>query len=175
MTIQVAILTVSDSRLAGTRKDVSGPELEARCRELGWSVIATDVVPDEELHIAAKLVEWADCEAVDLILTTGGTGIAQRDVTPEATRRVIERELPGVGELMRLKGREQTEFAVLSRAIAGTRKRCFLLNLPGSPTGARFSLDSVQHLVPHVLKLLSGDTEHRDIETHGGGRTSHER
>ncbi len=158
--IRVAILTVSDSTVAGTREDVSGPALLSRCEQLGWSVIATRAVPDEESAIACQLRTWADESIATLILTTGGTGVSARDVTPEATRAVVDREIPGLAELMRSAGREQTQLSVLSRAVAGTRKRALIINLPGSPRGAVHSFDAVQHLVPHVIDLLDGRTEH---------------
>ncbi len=159
MTIEAAILTISDSAVAGTRADVSGPALAARARELGWTVAATALVADEAPAIAEKLCEWADA-GYAVILTTGGTGLAARDVTPEATRSVLEREIPGMGELMRTRGLEQTKLAVLSRALAGQRKQSLIVNLPGSPRGAVFSLDAIVHLIPHVVDLMRGRTEH---------------
>ena len=159
--ITVAILTVSDSAVAGTREDVSGPALAKRCRELGWTVEAQKAVADEEAAIARAIGEWADRSLASLILTTGGTGIAPRDVTPEATRRVLDRELPGMAELMRMRGLEQTRFSALSRAVAGTRKQSLIVNLPGSPAGALYSLHIVEDLVSHVIDLLNGRTEHR--------------
>jgi molybdopterin adenylyltransferase len=161
MSISVAILTVSDSAVAGTRDDASGPALAERCRELGWEIVATGLVADDELAIETKLKGWADAEAATLILTTGGTGVAPRDVTPEATRRVLDREIPGLAELMRFKGLEQTKFSVMSRALAGTRKRCLIVNLPGSPRGAVFSLQAIETLIPHTVDLLEGNTCHR--------------
>ncbi len=158
--IQVAILTVSDSVFAGKREDLSGPALKGRCEELGWDVIVSAVLSDDEAGISQKLSDWADGGVASLILTTGGTGISARDNTPEATRGVIERELPGMSELMRSKGLEQTQLSVLSRCVAGTRKRSLIVNLPGSPAGALYSLSVIEALVPHVLKLLAGDTEH---------------
>ena len=119
--VTVAILTVSDSTVAGTREDLSGPALTARCEELGWVVVERSVVADEEAAIYETIVRWADARAATLILTTGGTGVARRDVTPEATRRAVEREIPGMAELMRLEGRAQTKFSILSRAVVGTR------------------------------------------------------
>lgn len=158
--IQVAILTVSDSVYAGKREDLSGPALAGLCRELGWDVVASAVLADDETVISQKIMNWAEGEVAALILTTGGTGISARDNTPEATRRVIERELPGVSELMRAKGLEQTHLSALSRGLAGTRKHAFIVNLPGSPAGALYSLSVIEALVPHVLQLLRGDTEH---------------
>jgi len=158
--IGVAILTVSDSTVAGTREDVSGPALRQRCEQLNWAVVATQAVPDEETAIAHKIRTWADSSIANLILTTGGTGVSARDVTPEATRTVLDREIPGIAELMRSAGREQTPLSVLSRAVAGTRKRALIINLPGSPRGAVHSFDAVRHLVSHVIDLLEGRTEH---------------
>jgi molybdenum cofactor synthesis domain-containing protein len=161
MSISVAILTISDSAVAGTREDTSGPALAERCRALSWEIVATAVVADEELAIETTLKKWADTGSVALILTTGGTGVAPRDVTPEATRRVLDREIPGLAELMRQKGLEQTKFSVMSRALAGTRKRSLIVNLPGSPRGALFSLQSIESVVPHTIELLQGSTCHR--------------
>jgi molybdenum cofactor synthesis domain-containing protein len=158
--IRAAVLTVSDSASAGKRQDVSGPELRRRCERLGWTVVFEDVVSDDAALIAAKLSDWTDAGEVELILTTGGTGIAKRDVTPEATRAVLERELPGFGEVMRSEGRKNTRFAALSRATAGTRGRTLIVNVPGSPKGAVESFEAVADLIPHALDLLRGQTSH---------------
>lgn len=158
--IQVAILTVSDSAAAGTRQDLSGPALSVRCRELQWHPIASDIIADDEKAISERLRTWADNGAVSLILTTGGTGVSLRDTTPEATRAILDREIPGMAELMRSKGLEQTKFSVLSRAVVGTRKQTLIVNLPGSPKGAVYSLSLIEGLVPHVIDLLAGETEH---------------
>jgi molybdopterin adenylyltransferase len=160
MNVSVSILTVSDSTVAGTREDASGPALAERCRELGWEIVATGVVPDDEAVIADTLKEWADTGSARLILTTGGTGVAPRDVTPEATRRVLDREIPGLAELMRWKGLEQTKFSIMSRAVAGARKRTLIVNLPGSPRGAVFSLQTIETVIPHTVELLEGNTCH---------------
>jgi len=160
MSVSVSILTVSDSTVAGTREDASGPALAERCRELGWEIVATGVVPDDEAVIADTLKEWADTGSARLILTTGGTGVAPRDVTPEATRRVLDREIPGLAELMRWKGLEQTKFSIMSRAVAGARKRTLIVNLPGSPRGAVFSLQTIETVIPHTVELLEGNTCH---------------
>ena len=119
-----------------------------------------EVVPDEAAQLSVRLATLADGGQLAAIFTTGGTGVAPRDVTPEATRAVLDREIPGFGELMRARGRESTPLAALSRAVAGTRGRVLIVNLPGSPRGAVESLDAIVELVPHVLELLRGRTEH---------------
>ena len=158
--MRVAILTVSDSAAAGERADLSGPAVRRRCEDLGWRGVATEILRDEESLIAGRLESWVDDDAASLILTTGGTGVAARDVTPEATRRVLERELPGLGELMRARGLEQTKYAVLSRAVVGTRKRALIANLPGSTRGAVNALNAIEEVAQHVVDLLEGRTEH---------------
>jgi len=159
--IRVAIVTVSDSSFSGTREDVSGPALQERVRQRGWEVHATRTVPDETEGLTRCLKELADSGSASVILTTGGTGIAARDVTPEATRLVIEREVPGIGEYMRSEGAKRTRRAVLSRGIAGTRGRTLIVNLPGSPLGAVESFEAVADLIPHITDLLEGRTEHK--------------
>jgi molybdenum cofactor synthesis domain-containing protein len=177
--ITVAIVTISDSAMAGTREDLSGPALQKRCEELGWSVCERVLTNDDESAIAAILADQADRFTASVILTTGGTGVAPRDVTPEATRRVLDREIPGIAELMRAEGRAQTKFSVLSRAVAGSRKRSLIVNLPGSPKGAVHSLNAIAELMPHILDLLLGHTEHANsanagsvVETQHGAVTS---
>lgn len=161
--ILVAILTISDSAVAGTRGDVSGPKLQERVRQLGWTVAETAVLPDERDQIAAKLRQVADAGQVSVILTTGGTGVALRDVTPEATRDVIERDIPGLAELMRMESRKFTPNAVLSRGVVATRGRTLIANLPGSPKGAVECLDIISKLVPHIVDLIEGRTEHTHV------------
>jgi len=158
--IHAAVLTISDSVTAGTRIDRSGPAVRERLEQLGWKVSILEVIPDEAAAISARLAALADREQIAAIFTTGGTGLAARDVTPEATRAVIDREIPGLPELMRAHGRESTPLAVLSRAVAGTRGKVLIVNLPGSPKGAIESLDAIVEVVPHVLELLHGHTEH---------------
>ena len=154
--MRVALLTVSDSVAQGLRKDLSGPAVKERCTALGWQVTSAHVVPDESSAIQARLIELADAEIVDLILTTGGTGIGPRDVTPEATAAVCQRILPGFGEQMREAGRRLNPRASLSRATAGVRARTLIVNLPGSPKGAVESLDAVAELLPHAVEVLHG-------------------
>jgi molybdenum cofactor synthesis domain-containing protein len=154
--MRVAILTVSDSSAAGTREDRSGPAVRERCAALGWKVTSLEVLPDDQMAISEKLVSLADSGQSDVVLTTGGTGLGPRDVTPEATANICEKLVPGLAELMRERGREKTPRAVLSRAVAGVRGRALIVNLPGSPKGAVESLDAIAELVPHALEVLRG-------------------
>jgi molybdenum cofactor synthesis domain-containing protein len=155
-----AVLTISDSVSAGARQDRSGPAVRERLEQLGWRVAVMEVIPDTLSEISDRLATLADGGQVSAIFTTGGTGVAARDVTPEATRAILDREIPGFGETMRMKGRDATPLAVLSRSLGGTRGKVLIVNLPGSPRGAVESLDAIVELVPHVLELLRGRTEH---------------
>lgn len=157
---RAAVLTISDSATAGARADKSGPAVRERLEQLGWEVPVTGVVPDDAPQIGARLAALADSGEVSAIFTTGGTGVAARDVTPEATRAVLDREIPGLGELMRAEGRKSTPMAALSRSLAGTRGNVLIVNLPGSPRGAIESLNAIVELAPHVLDLLRGKTDH---------------
>jgi molybdenum cofactor synthesis domain-containing protein len=157
--IQVAIVTISDSAAAGTREDLSGPALEQRAVELGWTVAQRALVPDDRTLIAKTVASLC---IFDVILTTGGTGLAPRDVTPEAIKMIAEREVPGFGELMRNEGLKSTKLAPISRGGAVTRGTALIVMLPGSPRGAVESLNAVSDLIPHVVDLLHGRTEHKE-------------
>jgi molybdopterin adenylyltransferase len=152
------VLTISDSCARGERTDLSGPAVAALLRGRNFSLVATEIVPDEQAAIEKAIVHWAGQSR--LVVTTGGTGIAERDLTPEATRRVCGRLLEGVAERMRLEGAKKTPFAALSRGVCGVRGHSLVLNLPGSPSAAVESLESVIDLLPHALRLLAGQTDH---------------
>ena len=158
--IRVAVLTISDSVVAGTRQDKSGPALVEAVENLGWHVAKTITLPDVAVGISAALSELADSGEIDIAISTGGTGVAIRDVTPEAARAIADREIPGFGEIMRSEGRKSTKFAPLSRGGAYTRGRMLIVTLPGSLRGALDSLHAVGDLIPHVVDLLQGRTEH---------------
>jgi molybdopterin adenylyltransferase len=153
-----AVLTVSDSVVAGTRQDGSGPAVAAALEKAGFQIVAREAVPDERNHIENALVRL--CEQASLVVSTGGTGVAARDVTPEATQSVCDREVPGIGERMRAEGMKKTPLAALSRAICGVRGASLVLNLPGSTRGATESLAAVLDVLPHALDLLAGKTAH---------------
>ena len=159
--IRAIVITISDSAVAGTREDRSGPALEARINELGWTITNHLVLSDDEERIATTLRELADSKVLDVIVTTGGTGLSPRDVTPEATSRIADREIPGFGELMRSEGLKSTRFAPLSRGGGWSRGNTLILNLPGSPKGAVESFTAIAYLVTHVVDLLHGKTEHK--------------
>jgi molybdopterin adenylyltransferase len=154
--MRVSVLTVSDSVAAGKNEDRSGLVLIARCRELGWDVVASAVLADDRAAIQKFLEETADSGAADLILTTGGTGLGPRDVTPEATMAAAERLIPGLAEHMRAMGMQKTRRSLLSRGVAVIRRSTIVINLPGSPRGAVESFDAVADLLPHAIDVLHG-------------------
>ena len=154
--LHVAVLTVSDSVAKGEREDLSGPAVADACRELGWKVTVALQVSDDPAGIREQLRRLADSGRVDVLLTTGGTGLGPRDNTPEATQTVADRIVPGISEEMRRKGMEHAETAVLSRGTAAVRHKTLIVNLPGSPKGATESLEAVAHLLPHAVKVLHG-------------------
>ncbi len=157
MTIRFGILTLSDRSARGEREDASGPALAHLIRAENWTVAKQAILPDDEFAIRAALIAWTDSGRFDVILTTGGTGFAPRDVTPEATRAVIQREVPGLAEAMRSDSLKKTPHAMLSRAVAGIRGRTLIVNLPGSPKGAVENLQTVLPVLAHAVQLLKDD------------------
>ena len=153
--IVAAVLTVSDRASRGESEDRSGPAVVAELEKLGCRIAAAEIVSDDPELISSRLREYADRGDVNLILTTGGTGFAPRDNTPEATRAVIEREAPGLAELMRLRSLDSTPLAPLSRAVCGIRGRTLIVNLPGSPRGAVENFNAIRSSIPHAIGLLT--------------------
>jgi molybdenum cofactor synthesis domain-containing protein len=157
MTLRFGILTLSDRSARGERADSSGPALADLIEAEGWSVVKQSLLPDEESAIRELLISWADSGELDVILTTGGTGFSPRDVTPEATRAVIDRETPGLAEAMRAASLKITPHAMLSRVVTGIRGKTLIVNLPGSPKGAVENLQVITPVLPHAVQLLRED------------------
>jgi len=154
--LRVAILTASDKGSRGEREDLSAVAIREMVATIGAEVVAYDVVPDEQEILSAKLIEYTDTLGVDLVLTTGGTGLAPRDVIPEATLTVVSRVIPGIPEAMRAAGMQHTPHSMLSRAVAGSRGRTLIVNLPGSPRAVRENLAVILPALPHALGILQG-------------------
>ena len=157
--IQFGILTLSDRSSRGERSDSSGPALARLIEAQGWMIAKQSLLPDDESAIRQILTEWADSGELDIILTTGGTGFAPRDVTPEATRAVINREASGLAEAMRAESLKITPHAMLSRIVTGIRKKTLIVNLPGSPKGAVENLQVILPVLPHAVQLLRDDPQ----------------
>jgi molybdopterin adenylyltransferase len=155
--MRAAVITVSTSRAAGEGEDASGDALAALAEGIGLEIAGREVIPDERTLIASRLRHWCDERDVAAVLTTGGTGLTPDDVTPEATRDVIEREAPGIAEAIRLSSREHTRHWMLSRAVAGTRGRALIVNLPGNPKAIAEAGDAIAPALPHALALLTGE------------------
>lgn len=153
--LTVAVLTLSDKGSKGEREDLSGPAIAEALKGLG-DVKYYDILPDERDMIRERILEYVD--KVDLVLTTGGTGLSPRDVTPEATKDIIEREVPGIAEAMRMEGLKKTKRAMLSRAVAGVKGRTLIINLPGSPKAVRENLAVIIEIIPHAVEKIKGDT-----------------
>jgi molybdenum cofactor synthesis domain-containing protein len=159
MELKVAILTVSDRSAAGEREDLSGPKLAQAVINAGWAVMETAVVPDDFQEIVDFLISRVEQDEIQVILTTGGTGFSPRDITPEATQEVIEREAPGLAEAMRAGSLSVTPHAMLSRAVAGIRGKTLIVNLPGSPKGALENFRIIAPVLPHAVQLLENDSQ----------------
>lgn len=155
--LKAGIITVSDRGSRGEREDLSGREVKRLLDDLEVEIAASVIIPDEEEVIVQTLVGYCDEQRLDLVITSGGTGLSPRDVTPEATRKVIEREIPGMAEAMRWQSSKQTKFAMLSRAVVGARGHTLIINLPGSPKAVRENLLALLPAIPHAIEKLQGD------------------
>ncbi|MBU0729503.1 MAG: MogA/MoaB family molybdenum cofactor biosynthesis protein [Proteobacteria bacterium] len=154
-----AVLTISTKGSQGLREDKSGPAIELLLREHGFTVVATEIVPDHLDLIQSFLITWTDIQAIDLIITTGGTGVSPTDITPEATREVIDTVIPGLSELMRFESGKKTMYAALSRGICGIRKQSLIINLPGSVDGATHNLQTILPVFSHAIYKIKGGQE----------------
>ena len=159
--MKAAVLTVSDGCFHGRRQDLSGDAVRNALQQAGWSVVDSGLVPDEISRIRRRIEQWCRHEGLGLIVSSGGTGLGPRDVTPEAVRPLLDKEVPGLSELMRLRGLEKTDFAALSRSLAGLSNGKVVLCLPGSPKGALESLQAVLKILPHAIDIAQGRTEHK--------------
>jgi molybdopterin adenylyltransferase len=155
--ITAAILTLSDKGSRGEREDLGGPLIREMIKTIGAEVLYYEIIPDEKELIKEKLIEYS--RSVDLIITTGGTGLSPRDVAPDATLEVIEREIPGIAEAMRMAGLKKTNRAMLSRAVAGIRGKTLIINLPGSPKAVKEGLEAIMDVIPHAVEKIKGSTE----------------
>ncbi len=169
---RLAILTISDAGSKGQRKDTSGPAISELMGQLGYTEVARELVPDEHEQIADQLMSWCDGGQVDVILTTGGTGLSPRDVTPEATRSVIEYEVPGIPEAVRVGTAAKTRMAILSRAVAGMRAGCLVINLPGSPNGVHEALEVIGPVIGHAIDIARGRGSHGSEHANTPGQES---
>ncbi|NPA49868.1 MAG: MogA/MoaB family molybdenum cofactor biosynthesis protein [Thermodesulfobacteria bacterium] len=159
MEFTAGVLTLSDKGALGEREDLCGPLIKESLTKAGFQVLAYRILPDEYEEILVVLVDWVDRKMLDLIITTGGTGLSPRDVTPEATRAAIEREVPGIAEAIRAEGRKHTPFAMLTRGVAGIRKESLIINLPGSPKAVKESLEVILPVLKHALEKIKGSTK----------------
>jgi molybdopterin adenylyltransferase len=157
MAFRAVVITVSDKGSRGEREDLSGPELTAMLQAAGVEIVGRRIIPDEQEMIRSALIEASDGEQADVILTTGGTGVSPRDVTPDATLAVIDRQIPGMAEEMRRRSAAITPHAMISRAVVGIRGRTLIINLPGSPKGARENLGVLLPALAHAIEKIKGD------------------
>jgi len=167
MAINVGILTVSDKGSQGLRQDKSGEVIRDCLSGIDGAVVKYEIVPDEREIISGKLIEWADGGKVDIVFTNGGTGLSRRDVTPEATLAIIDRNVPGIAEAMRAKSLAITPMAMLSRGVAGLRGQCLIINLPGSPKAVKECLEAILPALPHAVEIIKGVVTEHNISTPG--------
>jgi len=158
--LRIGILTISDKGSRGEREDFSGPAIQESLARIA-RVVQSEIIPDEKPLISQKLADWADSARIDIIITTGGTGLAPRDVTPEATKAILDKEVPGIAEAMRAGSLHHTPMAMLSRSVSGIRAKCLIINLPGSPKAVKECLEIIQPALTHAIEIMIGQvTEH---------------